>query len=212
MSLQKKLWRGSASFTGTAKGGPAFDAYNNEPLFRYNSYFGIHTVYFLDLVGHTGRQDLPMGGIVAASLATALARAFAGSQGDCAAVNPWTHSLMSTMGALKFAAWVAPDGFPRIVPVLQAQAASRDRILFSSLVYGEELSAIPEGTAMALFGVTLSMEDVLMRGRYVGMRRFCGIRCGVAKVDWLYNSMPPIPGQVYPPRELPAVRTFDAPA
>jgi hypothetical protein len=212
MSLQKKLWRGTASFTHTEKGGPAYDAYNNEPLFRYNSYFGIHTVYYLDLVAQTGRHDLPMGGIVAASLATALARFFAGSARGCAALNAWTRSLISAMGNLKFAAWVAPDGYPRIIPILQAQAASRDRILFSPLVYGNELAEIPEGASLALFGMTLQMEDVLMRGRYAGMRRFGGVRCGVAQVDWLYNSMPPVAGQVYPPIELSTIRTFDAPA
>jgi hypothetical protein len=49
-----------------------------------------------------------------------------------------------------------------------------------------------------------------MRGKYTGMRRFRGIRCGVAEIDWLYNSMPPVPGQVYPPSELAAVRAFGA--
>jgi hypothetical protein len=41
------------------------------------------------------------------------------------------------------------------------------------------------------------------------MRRFCGIRCGVVEVDWVYNSMPPVPGRIYPPVGLEAVREFD---
>jgi hypothetical protein len=205
MSLRKELWRGTASFTHTEKGGPDYDAYNDEPLFRYNAYFGIHTVYYLDLVGHTGRQSLPMAGIVTASLATTLARAGSGSAARCTALNPWTRTLMSAMGNLKFASYVSADGFPRIIPVLQAQAASRDRIIFSPLVYGDELAGIPRGTVVAVFGMTLKMEDVLMRGRYAGTHRMLGIRCGVVEVDWLYNSMPPVPGQIYPQLELPTV-------
>jgi hypothetical protein len=112
------------------------------------------------------------------------------------------------MGNLKFASWVAPDGYPRIIPVLQAQPASRDRILFSPMAYGDEVEEIPRGSSCAVFGMTLKMEDVLMRGRYTGIRRICGVRCGVVEIDWLYNSMPPVPGQVYPPTELSAVRNF----
>jgi hypothetical protein len=208
MSLQKDVWRGTATFTHSAKGGPEHEAYNNQPLFRYNSYFGIHTVYFLDLVEQTGRQALPMGGVVAASLATAAARVAAGSSRGCTALNPWTRALMSAMGNLKFAAYVAEDGYPRVVPILQAQAASRDRILFSPLVYRDDIEEIPAGASLAVFGMTLKMEDVLMRGRYVGMRRFCGIRCGVVEVDWVYNPMPPVPGRIYPPVGLEPVREF----
>ncbi len=209
MTLHKELWRGTAAFTHTENGGPEFDAYNNEPLFRYNSYFGIHTVFYLDLVRHTGRESLPMGGVVAASLATAAARVMTGPVRDCKALNPWTRALMSAMGNLKFAAYVAPDGYPRIVPILQAQASSGDRILFSPLVYGDELKAIPSGACLALFGMTLKMEDVMMRGKYSGIRRVRGVRCGEAEIDWVYNSMPPVPGQIYPLKELKAVRMKD---
>ena len=208
MSLQKDVWRGTATFTHSAKGGPEHEAYNNQPLFRYNAYFGIHTVYFLDLVSHTGRQALPMGGVVAASLATAAARVAAGSTRSCKALNPWTRALMSAMGNLKFASYVAPDGYPRVVPILQAQAASKDRIIFAPMVYGDDLDEIPAGASLAVFGMTLKMEDVLMRGRYTGMRRFGGIRSGVVEVDWVYNSMPPVPGRIYPPVGLEAVREF----
>jgi hypothetical protein len=52
------------------------------------------------------------------------------------------------------------------------------------------------------------MEDVLVRGRWRGLRRFAGIRAGAVEVDWLYNSMPPVPGQVYPPVELAPVSRF----
>ena len=209
MTLQKELWRGTASFSHTEKGGPEYDAYNNEPLFRYNAYFGIHTVFFLDLMAHTGRERLSMGGIVSASLATAAARAAAGTAAQCRALNQWTRGVMGAMGNPKFAAYVAPDGYPRIIPIFQAQAGSRDRILFSPLAYGDELEAIPAGTCLAAFGMTLNMEDVLMRGTYAGIRRICGIRCGQLEVDWVYNSMPPAPGQIYPPTECAPARAFE---
>jgi hypothetical protein len=211
MTLQRELWRGTATFTHTEKSGPDYDAYNDEPMFRYNAYFGIHTVYSLELVEHGGRQGLPMGRIAAAALATAVAGTLIGRAGGYRALNAWTRQLMSTLGNLKFAAWVAADGYPRIVPVLQARAAGGDRIIFSAAAYGAEIAAIPAGAALAVFGMTLNMEDVLMRGTFAGVKRICGLRCGVAKIDWVYNPMPPVPGQIYPPVELSPVATFDMP-
>jgi hypothetical protein len=35
-----------------------------------------------------------------------------------------------------------------------------------------------------------------------------GVRVGVLQVDWVYNPMPPVPGQVYPAQLLEAVREF----
>ena len=102
----------------------------------------------------------------------------------------------------------AADGFPRIIPVLQAQSAGRDRIIFSVLAYRKELEEIPPGAPLAVFGMTLNMEDVLVRGTYTGMRRVCGFACGVAEIDWAYNPMPPVPGQIYPVVPLQAVRSF----
>jgi hypothetical protein len=217
MTLQRELWRGTATFSHTEKSGPDYDAYNDEPMFRYNAYFGIHTVYSLELVEHAGRESLPMGRIVAATLATVAAGAAiaAGGKeprpGRFKALNPWTRGLMSAMGNLKFAGYVGPDGYPRIVPVLQARAVGGDRIVFSLAAYGAEIAAIPAGAPIAVFGMTLSMEDVLLRGTYVGVKRICGLRCGVAKIDWVYNPMPPVPGQIYPAIELSPVATFDMP-
>ena len=53
--------------------------------------------------------------------------------------------------------------------------------------------------------MALTMEDVLLRGEYLGMRRLAGVKAGVVAVDWVYNPMPPVPGQIYPPVALAAV-------
>ncbi|MBN2472307.1 MAG: hypothetical protein JXN59_16400 [Anaerolineae bacterium] len=45
-----------------------------------------------------------------------------------------------------------------------------------------------------------------MRGVYRGVQRVGGFRCGALDVDWVYNSMPPVPGQIYPPVALNPVQ------
>jgi hypothetical protein len=76
MSLGKQLWRGQSYFTHTVKQGVEYDFYNSVPMFRYNAYFGIHTVFYLDLLRHTGKQPLPMNRVIIAAIQTMLARSF----------------------------------------------------------------------------------------------------------------------------------------
>ncbi|MBN1262628.1 MAG: hypothetical protein JXB35_18245 [Anaerolineae bacterium] len=208
MTMDKQLWRGKATFTHTAASGPEYERYNNTPMFRYNAYFGIHTVYFMDLVGHTGQQALPMGKVIFAAVQTMMARTLGGAQAKNVVMNAWTRQLFNGLSNLKYLAYVDDDGFPVIVPVIQAQARDAEHLIFSTGVYGDELHAIPAGSPVALFGMTLDMEDVLVRGAFEGIRRIGGLPCGALKVDWVYNSMPPNPQQIYPPVELAPVETF----
>ena len=126
MSLDKNLWRGRATFTHTAKSGPDYDFYNNIPMFRYNAYFGIHTVFFMDLVEFYEKQPLPMNSIIKASLQTILARVFHLRRPSHAVLNLWTRQLLGKLGNLKFVAYIRPDGYPEIIPVLQLSIAGEN--------------------------------------------------------------------------------------
>ncbi len=208
MSLEKNLWRGKATFTHSTREGAEYDYYNNVPMFRYNAYFGIHTVYYLDLLSHMGEQPLPMNRIIFAAVQTMLARALSRKPGKEQVLNPWTRSFLDKLDNLKFIAWVDADGYPIIIPAIQAQSLDGQHILFSTSVYTDELNAIPTGANVAVFSMALTMEDVLLRGKYLGMRRMAGVKAGTVKVDWVYNPMPPVAGQIYPPVQLQAVEKF----
>ncbi len=208
MTLDRDLWRGKAALTHTATGGPEFEMYNNIPMFRYNAYFGIHTVYYLELLEHRGRQPLPMMRIIPAALKTMAARMLSSGNAQREVMNTWTRQLMNKLNSLKFLGYIGKDGFPVVIPVIQAQALGSDRIIFSASAYGDELAVIPEKTPTAVFGLTLDMEDVLLRGAFEGISRFSGFRCGVVSLDWVYNSMPPTPGQIYPETAIEPVTVF----
>lgn len=207
MTLNKDLWRGTGNFTHTATSGVDFDAYNNTPMFRYNAYFGIHTVYYVDLIAHTGKQPLAMGAVIGAAIKTMFAKPFLRKKG-APVMNPWTMALFNKLDNLKFLAYIAEDGYPIIIPVIQAQAAGSQHLIFSLGAFTDELKAIPAGVPMALFGLCLDMTDVLTRGVYQGLRWVGPQRCGVMKVNWVYNPMPPVPQQIYPPLPLTPVRDF----
>ncbi len=208
LTLDKKLLRGKATFTHTARQGPEYDWYNHTPMFRYNAYFGIHTVYFMDLVAQSGIRPLPMGQVVAAALKTMRAARPAGPRGSREVLNGWTRQLMNKLDNLKFVAYVGTDGYPVVLPAIQARAAGAEHVLFAEAAYSGELRAIPPGASVAVFGMSLAMEDVLLRGEFQGMRRMAGVSCGLVRIDWVYNSMPPNPGQIYPRPALEPVTAF----
>jgi len=209
MSLDKHVWRGQATFTHTARSGPDYEHYNSTPLFRYNAYFGVHTVYYMDLVAHTGKHPLPMNLVVFAAVKTLAARSLSGGRSPVQVMNPWTQAFFNTLDNLKFLSYVGSDGYPRVIPLIQAQALDPGRLVFSLGAYSSELAQIPASSGVAVFGMALSMEDVLVRGTFQGIRRLAGMRCGVVDLDWVYNSMPPKPMQIYPEVGLDPVREFE---
>jgi hypothetical protein len=208
MSLDRHIWRGKAAYTHCTKDGPEYEYYNNVPMFRYNAYFGVHTVYYLDLLSQTGKSPLPMNRIIFAALQTMLARTLGRKPGKLPVLNTWTRAFLDKLDNLKFLCYVGPDGYPLLIPAIQTQSLDSQHVLFSASVYADELKVIPAGIPMAVFSLALTMEDVLLRGTYLGMRRLGGVRAGVVQVDWVYNPMPPVPGQVYPPLELKPVVEF----
>jgi hypothetical protein len=182
--------------------------YNQKPMFRYNAYFGIHTVHSMNLVETYGRERLPLAPIVLASLATRAARGGARAAEKDPVMKPWAQGLFNRMDTLKFLGYVGDGGFPTLIPVIQCQAAGPSRLAFSPLPYREELAAIKEGTQVAVFGMSMQMEDVLVRGTFLGCHRVRGPRLGIVELEWVYNSMPPVPGQIYPSIDLEPVTNF----
>jgi len=208
MTLEKALWRGKASWTHCAREGEDYEMFNGKPMFRYNSYFGIHTVHYMDLVETFGRERLPLASIAAASLLTMAARSGARTGTESPILKPWGEALFNGLSSLKFISWVGEDGFPSLVPLLQCRASDSRRLVFSTAAYGRELKAIKKGTAVAVFGLTMDMEDILIRGIFTGLARHRGIRLGAIDIEWVYNSMPPVPGQIYPEVKIERVVSF----
>jgi hypothetical protein len=208
MTLDKNLWRGRSSFTHTTKEGSEYELLNNTPMFRYNAYFGIHTVYYMDLVSHTGKEALPMTNVIQAAVKTIIAKTLAGKGEGKEVLNHFTHKLIDKMDNLKFLAYVDTDGYPAIIPIIQAQTAGSDRVIFASSVYTSDLKSVPVDTTAALFCMSFEMQTVLLRGIFKGIHSIGGIECGELVADRVYSPMPPKSELIYPPQKLEAVTTF----
>ncbi len=156
----------------------------------------------------TEKASLPLGGVVLSALLTKISKNNARSKKEGRILNLWTEEFFNKLATLKFLAYVSEDGFPVIIPLLQCQASDSHRLVFHPGVYAKELNCLNKGTEVAVFGLSLSMEDVLVRGKFTGYERHQAIKLGVVEINWIYNSMPPIPGQIFPPVEVNIVNNF----
>ena len=198
MTLDKKLWRGKADWTSKASTGPEHEIFNSKPMWRYNSYFGIHTVHYLDLLGTTRAEKLPMTAIASGILKSALTRGRFRAASPAPAMNEWTRSFITKSGHLKFLAYIGTDGYPVIIPCLSAAAVDSASVLVPGSEYKREIAAVPDGASMCLFTMSLDMEDVLVRGTF--RRNGRSGPGGILQVDWVYNPMPPVAKRIYPPQ------------
>ncbi len=203
-----KMWRGKAKWTHLKKDGPEYELYNTMPMFRYNPYFGVSTVHYLDLVETSDAENLPKVDIVRAAITTKVAKGGAMTKMKGRILKPYAEELFNKMDSLKFLAYITGDGFPRIIPIIQCQATDSRRLVFSPVAYGHELSLIPRGVTVAVFALTMRMESVLIRGTFLGFSRYRLIRLGVIDITWVYNSMIPCHGQIYPEIALRPVVNF----
>lgn len=207
MTLDRRMCRGTARWTRLKKEGPEYELMNEKPMFRYNTYFGVNTVHYFDLVSTTAREGLPMGRILISALTTALARGAVRRRiGEV--LKPFAMSIIDRADTLKFISYVNPEGYPVIIPLIQCRAADSGRLAFSPSPYGDELAAIPKGATVAVFALTMKMEDLLVRGIYNGIKRRRGFSLGTVDIEWAYNSMTPAHGQIYPETALDPVTRF----
>ena len=203
MSVDKELWRGAAVFTHTETTGPEFDIMNNKPLFRYNTYFGIGRVYYLDLVDITDKEALPMGAIIRGALLTRLKKG--GARGhENGALGRISRGLTDGLATLKFIAAEDEEGFCRITPIVQAASSTDGRIVFTGKPYADELKKLRPGRKAAIFAMNLSLESVLTKGVYQGVQKgLC-----LFDVEKVYNPLMPVPGYIYPKAPLQTVTEF----
>ncbi|MBN2659290.1 MAG: hypothetical protein JXR86_19705 [Spirochaetales bacterium] len=201
LTLDMSYWMGTMSWTGEADTGKEVEEYNMKPMWRYNTYFGIHRVHYFDLKTVYRRKKISIPALLPSLLKGRLGGFFVGKTRGETPLNNWTARLLNKLDSLSFISWIDNEGYPVIYPALQLFSRHGNQIVFSPGEYSKEFGKIGTGASVAVYSLSLQMESVLVRGAFSGFRKSGGVRVGVIEVDWVYNSMPPVPGQIYP--ELP---------
>ena len=205
ITSDKKIRFGRAKWTHLLKEGSEYETYNMQPMFRYNTYFGINTVHYLDLIEISTPELLPVGKIVKSAILTKIVKGRAAEPSNKKILKPFAESLFNSLKSFKFISYINDKGFLEIIPIFQCQAADNGCLAFHPGVYSKELEKIKSGQEVAIFCLSMQMESVLIKGKYNDIRKYMGIRLGTIDIDFVYNSMIPTPGQIYPVKELKPV-------
>lgn len=201
LTLDMSWWNGKMYWRKEADRGDEIDLFNRKPMWRYNTYFGIHLVHYLDLKEVSPERRISIPSLLPSLLAGRIAGLFAGTKEGPEAMNRWTEKLLNNPASLSFLSWIDDDGYPVILPALQLLSVHKNKVIFPLYRSGDMYRKIERGTSVAVFSLSLQMESVLLRGKFRGIKRSGGIPIGIIDIDWIYNSMPPVPGQIYP--EIP---------
>ncbi len=205
---KKRMWMGDALWREKKDEGAELDKYKAMPMQRYNSYFPINRVHYLDLVKTSTSIKIPVFSMLKSILLTRFAKRKAVTGIQEMVLNPYSEKLFNKMTSMKFFSFKGSDGFPVLIPVFETQAADSRRLVFNPGPFKKELDKIQINSDVAVFALSLKLESVLTRGKFTGVRKYSGINLGIIDLDWVYNSMPPNVGQIYPEVELKAVTEF----
>jgi len=208
VTLDKQTLSGHGRYTHSVREGADYEHYNMQPMFRYNTYFGINTVHYLDLLDAADVAPLPMSRIVPAAIITRLVKGVLADGSRPQPLTQMARDLFNRLDSLKFMAYVDDSGMPQMFPVIQCQAADAGRLAFSTIAGGPQLRSVPVGATVAVFAMNMMMESILVRGTFNGLSRRAVFQSGTVDIDWVYNSMPPCHGQIWPEVPLEPVESF----
>lgn len=203
LDRSRRWLRGKASWTRCERQGEDYEWFNRKPMFRYNAYFGIHTVHHLDVVEVEEQRTLRPAALLAGAARAHLAAVLASRSADAEALTPLSRRLLAGPSCLKFLSWIGFDGHPVIVPVAATGARAGRRVVIAATGGAGERPPVVPGSHVALFAIDLELRSVLLRGVFHGWR---GLGASVLDVDWVYNSMPPKHGQIWPSVPLAPVQ------
>lgn len=206
INADMEWWRGKATHKEVRETGPEFEMYNNQPLFRYNSYFGIGKVHYMDIVEFSGKNKLPLKAIISGWLRGLAVKGLAkGCADGVDKIKGLSVKLAKNPSAPKFLSYVGENGYPILIPVVQSVLKDKGRLLIPYSAYKEELALIAPMTRASMFLASLDLTSVLFQGIYMGSEKKLGTTYGIFDIEKVYNSMVPIPGYIYPMEEYKLV-------
>ena len=192
MSVDQHFWTGSMDFTHSVTEGEDYVYMNQYQLFRFNTYFGVCEVHYADLKGVSEMKKLNLPGVIANALRVMAMKSFYAGDKSKKMLRPWAQKFMNGLITLEFLGYMGEDGYPKIVPIIQAQAASSSRIFFTKAPYSDMCKDLKDGQRCAIYGFSLDMEATHVNGVY----HEGPTGTGYVEIDKLYATAPPISGGI----------------
>ena len=192
MSVDQHFWTGNMDFTHSVTEGEDYVYMNQYQLFRFNTYFGVCEVHYADLKNISEMKKLNLPGVIANALKVMAMKPFFAGDKNKKMLRPWAEKFMSGLITLEFLGFMGEDGYPKIVPVIQAQAASSSRIFLTKAPYSKMMKDLKDGQRVGIYGFSLDMEATHVNGVY----HDGPLGTGYVEIDKLYATAPPISGEI----------------
>jgi len=191
--------------------GDDLEFFNKSDLFRYFTYYRVHTAYYNNIVSVSPIRNLPLFGIAKGILKNIIGKGGAKTKLDDKRLNVIGYDLFTATIGIRAIGYIdPPDGYPIIIPCIQLQAADHNRLVFSPSVLKEDLYKIPIDCKVAVFGMNFDFASQVVKGTFKGFKKFRGIKFGVIEIEEIYNGAPLVVGKIYPEIEtLPKVTKFE---
>ena len=201
MNPEKQFWYGKMIYQSMKKEGEDYVMFNNQPLYRYNTYFGINTVYYFNLLEISEGDTLPMGKIISNAIRVKIKKNTFKQKSE-EVMHPWIQDFTAKLDTLKFISFINDEGFPEIIPIIQSQSVGSNRIVIKNQPFSERLNQIKPNQKIAILAFSMSMENILLKGSFSGFNRS---GYGYMTVERIYNSMPPVHKYIYPENKNPEI-------
>ena len=205
-----KFLQAKADFSHVTMEGKDLEHFNQTQLMRYFTYVRVHTAYYNNVVAATSVRDLPLFGVAKGIIKDIIGKGGAKTNLTEKKLNVIGHKLFATLIAVRVISYIDPtDGYPIMIPVIQLQAADRNRLVFPPSILKDDLYQIPVDSKVAVFGMNFDFYNQVVKGTFTGFKKFRGIKFGVIEIEEIYNSAPPITQVIYPKIEsIPKVSDF----
>jgi hypothetical protein len=188
-----------ADFSHTTNEGEDLELFNKSNLMRYFTYVRVHTAYYNTIKAIKKVRNLPLSGVIIGILKNIIGKGGAKTKLKEERLNIIGYNLFKAPIAVRVISYIDPeDLYPLMIPCLQLQAADHNRLVFPLSVAKKDLFNIPENTKVAVFGMNFEFANQVVKGTFIGIKKFRGIKFGVIEIEEVYNGAPPLIGTIYP--------------
>lgn len=178
----KQIWLGRGVWNGLDHDGPVMERLAEQPALKANPNVTLTGAHRVGLVDFTGPVKMPITDIGLTALMTKWSRRGLDRTGR-AVLTPDQRAVLDKTGSLKFLAWADQDGFPRLVPIIQALAVDDGRLAFSTAVFVPELKELTDGARVTIYVISTDNNRFTLTGRFIGRRRKRLVKLGVIDLD-----------------------------
>ncbi|MHA1230729.1 MAG: hypothetical protein ACTSRP_05905 [Candidatus Helarchaeota archaeon] len=192
------------------KEGEDIEYFSRTEFYRYNCYTNVHTAYYNSIKAAIGVRNLSILGILKGILINLIGTGIAKSKNSEKKLPNLGYKLFNGPLNPKFIAYIdKTDGFPIILPCFQIRAPDYSKIIFPLSQFKSELNSFQKGDQLAVYVMNFEPIMLHINGKFLGYKKYRGIKYGLIDIEEVYNPMPPLSGIIYPELQTrPKVQVF----